>query len=87
MPTVLEIFDISGRGAVVVLDAPTDLPVGRALKASIRRPDGSVLTAAAYKEWLLRRDPTPVEQEGFLLAGIYKGDVAIRSTVEIALKD
>jgi hypothetical protein len=66
---------------------PTALPVGKELVAQIQRPDGSVFTAAAWKEWLLRRNLNPIEDEAFVLAGVDKADVPEGSTVEISQQD
>ena len=81
---VLETFEIE-RGLVVALDAPTGLPVGKRLNASVTREDGTSISAVAFKEWLLRRDPHPTESEAILLQGLKKADVPIGSDVAIEL--
>lgn len=65
----------------------TDLPVGKALRAPVIRPDSSTLTAEAFKEWLLRREQRPVEREAYLLRGIDKSDIPEGSFVEIELAE
>jgi len=54
-----ERFHISGRGTVVVIAETTELPVGRALRATTIRPDPSKLVTEAFKELILRREPRP----------------------------
>ena len=39
------------------------------------KPTGEVVSAEAFKEWLLRRQPVPADQEAFMLKGLHKGDV------------
>ncbi|MDB5675635.1 MAG: hypothetical protein JWM65_2617 [Sphingomonas bacterium] len=81
---VLETFEIE-RGLIVAVQAPTDLPVGKRLSAVITRGDGTTISATAYKEWLLRRDPELVEGEAFLLRGLRKTDVPVGSEVTLLL--
>jgi hypothetical protein len=80
---IKERFQIAGRGTVVVIGETTELPVGKALRATVTRPDSSQLTAEAFKEWLLRRDQQPLEREAYLLRGIDKSDIPDGSVVEI----
>lgn len=82
---MLERFSITRRGTVVVLDGVIDLPIGRPLSARVTRPDGSHLDAVAFKEWLLRSGPTPIENEAFLLMSVDKVDVPEGSLVTITL--
>ena len=77
-----ETFHISGRGTVVAIQEATDLPIGKALHATILSPDGSQITARAFKEYLLRHNPHPVEQEAYLLQGIEKDQIREGSSVE-----
>ncbi len=81
---VLETFDIE-RGLVVAVEASTSLPVGKRLSATVTREDGTTITAIAFKEWLLRRDPRPVENEAFLLRGLKKADVPVGSDIVFEL--
>lgn len=81
---VLEIFEIE-RGLIVAVEASTDLPIGRRLSAVVTRGDGTTVSASAYKEWLLRRSPNPVEGEAFLLRGLRKIDVPVGSDVAFEL--
>jgi len=80
---IKERFQITGRGTVVVIGETTELPVGKALCATVTRPDSSQLTAEAFKEWLLRRDQQPLESEAYLLSGIDESDVPEGCFVEI----
>jgi hypothetical protein len=82
---IIELFEISGRGTVAVVAQPTDLPVGKVLQAKIICPDGSYISAEAFKEWLLRRSsPTTIEHEAYLLRDITKNDVPSGASIEIA---
>jgi hypothetical protein len=81
---VLETFEIE-RGLVIAVEASTGLPVGKRLTASVTREDGTTLSAVAFKEWLLRRDPRPLENEAYLLPGLKKTDVPVGSEVRLEL--
>ena len=81
---IIELFEISARGVVVAVAEPTDFPVGKVLQAKIICPDGSCIYAEAFKEWLLRKSPAPVEHEAYLLRGITKSDVPSGAFIEIA---
>lgn len=78
-----ERFQIAGRGTAIVIAETTALPVGRALKATVIRPDGTTLEASATKELLLRRTPRPIEKEAFMLKDVLKAQIPERSDVEI----
>ena len=72
---ISEVFEITGRGAVVAIDHVTDRAVGRPHPVEVVTPTGVVLRADAFKEWLLRRQPTPVENEAYMLRGLHKVDI------------
>lgn len=78
-----EQFQITGRGLVVAVSSTTDLPTGKALRATLHLPDGSKLKCEAFKEWLLRRNATPMEKEGFFLPGITSDQVPTGSLFEV----
>ncbi len=80
---IVDTFEITGRGLAVATDEITSLPVTAELVAKITCPDGAILSAAAYKEWLLRRQPIVQESEVFLLRGVSKPEVPIGSEIEI----
>jgi hypothetical protein len=84
---VIETFQITGRGLAVAVDEPTDLPAGKRLLAMVIKPDGERLTADAYKEWLLRHTPKPVEGEAFLLMGLAAEDVPVGSEIRVKAAD
>lgn len=86
MARVKEVFAVTGLGAVVVLDGTSALPINEALDAIIERPDGSRISAEAWKEWILRRIPTPVEIEAFRLKNLAPVDVPLGSEVTIGRK-
>lgn len=76
---VIEVFEITGRGAVVLIAETTDRSVREPHRVEIITPDGKVVKTEAYKEFLLRRQPTPVEKEGYLLKGLHKPEVPVGS--------
>lgn len=78
---IVETFEISGRGVVVIITETVDLGVGKKLAATIRRPDGTSFDAIAMQEWLLRRTVTAVEHAAFLLADVPKRNVPLGSTI------
>jgi hypothetical protein len=82
---VIETFDITGRGVVAVVAETVDFGVGKELRVVITRPDETSFEAQAFQEWLLRRQPAPVEHTGFLLRGVTRSDVPIGSRLEVKL--
>ena len=58
-----------------MLDEPTGRDAGRAHRVQLLKPSGEAVSAVAFKEWLLRRQPATHEKEAFLLKGIRKGDL------------
>lgn len=64
---VIECFEVTGRGTVVVIDSETELPTGRCLEATIHQREGATRKYQAWKEWLLRRSTAPQEDEVFLI--------------------
>ncbi|BCG93044.1 hypothetical protein [Mesorhizobium sp. 131-2-1] len=81
---IVERFQLSGRGLVVICDRPTDFPAGGNLKATIARPDGSKVITTASKEYGYRSEP-PHEFEAFVLKGLDLSDVPDGSAVEFGL--
>jgi hypothetical protein len=76
---IIEVFEITGRGAAVIIAETTDRSVREPHRVEVITPDGKVFKTEAYKEFLLRRNPTPVEKEGYLLKGLHKPDVPVGS--------
>jgi hypothetical protein len=72
---IAEVFEITGRGAVAAIDQVTDRAVGKAHPVEVVTPAGEILRADAFKEWFLRRLPTPVEKEAYMLRGLHKVDI------------
>lgn len=72
---ITEKFEISGRGAVVVIEEVTERISGKPYKVEVRSPGGKSIAAEAYKELVLKRLPTPVEKEAYMLKGLHKDDV------------
>ena len=80
-----ECFELAGRGTVVTFAKVTGLPVGRPLRATVSRPDGSRLQADAFKEWLMRLDLRTSAAEAFLLMNVQKSAIPNGSTIELEL--
>lgn len=80
---VIETFEITGRGVVVLADETTDHSAGARLVATVRRPDGSTVNAEAFKERLLRYRPEAIENEAYLLRKLSKTDVPIGSEIYV----
>jgi hypothetical protein len=72
---IAEVFEITGRGAVAVIDQVTDRTVGKAHPVEVVTPTGEVLRAEAFKEYLLRRQLAPIEKEAYMLRGLHKIDI------------
>ena len=80
---IIEHFQITGRGLVVAVATSTGFAPGSKLRATITNPDGSTLTANAFKEMLLRHRPVANEQETYLLQGLSKEQVQDGAYVEV----
>ncbi|MCK7598182.1 hypothetical protein M0G74_12940 [Microbulbifer sp. CAU 1566] len=72
---IVECFEITGRGVAVILDDISDRPVGKPLGVKVLKPDGDYVETVAFKEWLLRRMPTPIEKGAYILMGLHKEDI------------
>ena len=72
---IADVFEITGRGAVATIEQITDRAVGKAHAVEVVTPTGEVLSAEAFKELLLRRQPTPIEKEAYMLRGLHKVDI------------
>lgn len=84
---IIESFQIKGRGTVVVIDAKTELPIGRSLQATIHQHDGSTEDYQAWKEWLLRRSKVPYEDEAFLIVDATIGQVPVGGSITLQTED
>ena len=69
-------FELSGRGAVVVIDEITDHVPGRPYNIQVTGVNGKLLFAEAFKEWVLYRQPNPIEKESYTLNGLHKEDIS-----------
>jgi hypothetical protein len=72
---ISEIFEVTGRGAVVVIDAATGRKIRVIHRSGILKPDGTSLMPEAEKEYLLRRQPVVVEKEAYMLKALRKSDI------------
>lgn len=84
---IIEVFQITGRGAAVVIDGITDFPVAKKFAATVIKPDGTSFGAEGWKEWLHRRNPEPIEREAFLLMGIAKEEVPVGSELLLRIAE
>lgn len=81
---VIESFEITGRGLVVVLPIlALDIPHARPLPVIVRVAGQLPFHAQAFHEILLRRSTAALENSAFLLAGLQKAQVPIGSIVEL----
>jgi hypothetical protein len=72
---IVETFEITGRGVGAVVNDLTGRDSGRALRVQLIKPSGEAVSTEAFKEWLLRRQPHPVEKEVFILKALHKNDI------------
>jgi len=52
------------------------------MSVTIISPNGNSFCAEAFKEWLLRKIPNPIEKEAFLLMGVEKDNIIEGSEIE-----
>ena len=76
---IIEVFEITGRGVVAVIAEPTERNVRVTHNAEVITPNGTVVKTEAFKQFMHRRHPTPVEQEVYLLPSLHKPDVPVGS--------
>jgi hypothetical protein len=77
---IIDVFEITGRGAVVLLSEATDRNVGKPHQVEVVTLAGNVVKAQAEKEYLLlRTTPTSIEKECFLLRGMRKNEIPASS--------
>ncbi|MEZ4789532.1 MAG: hypothetical protein R2811_05885 [Flavobacteriales bacterium] len=74
---IVDVFEITGRGAVVLIGETTDRSVFNPHKVELLKPDGGIVRTEAYKDLVLHRLPNtrPAENEGYLLKGLHKSEV------------
>lgn len=84
---IVESFQITGRGTVIVVDTKTELPVGRCLKATVHKADGSVKVYTAWKEWLLRSNKEQLEDEAFLVVDATIAHIPVGALVTLQTAD
>jgi hypothetical protein len=83
--TVVDAFDIKGRGVVIVGDkAFLDFLEIKQCDVEITIPTGDVLRCIAFKEWLLPSStPHPDDTEAFFVRGRSKSEIPIGSVVKV----
>ena len=84
---ITQSFQITGHGIAVVIDAKTDLPVGRCIKATIHQHDGTTKEYDAWKEWLLRRSKKSIEDEAFLIVDATSEQVPVGGLITLQIED
>lgn len=72
---MMETFEITGRGAVVVISEITKHSVGKPHKVEVVTPKSQVIGTKAFNEWLLRGQQTPVENEAYMRKDLHKKDI------------
>lgn len=84
---VIETFEITGRGLVVVLPVlASDLPHATPLPVLVCVPGQLPFHAQAFHEILLRRNTAALENSAFLLTGLRKAQVPIGTILEFESK-
>ncbi len=78
---IVEVFEITGRGAVVVIDEVTERIPGVAYDAHILSNTSKLLDTVAYKEWFLKRHPKPIEKEAYMLKGLLKHNIPEKTKI------
>lgn len=73
--SIVEIFEITGRGAVVVIDEMTENIQGKPYEVVITDINGKSVSTQAFKEWLLIQQPQAIEKEAYRLKGLHKQDI------------
>lgn len=76
---IIEVFEITNRGVVAVIAETTERSVGETHKVEVVAPNREVVKTEAFKQFMHRRQPTPVEQEVYLLNGLHKPEVPVGS--------
>ena len=66
---IIERFQITGRGLVVVVETPVQARSGQKLRAKVINPDGHEFVVDASIEMLLRRAEPVNEHEAYFLQG------------------
>jgi hypothetical protein len=80
---IIERFQITGRGLVVVVANTTKFASGSKLRATVVNPDGSRFTVNTFKEMMLRRLPVVNEHEAYLLQGLSQEQIQDGACVEV----
>jgi len=76
---IVEVFEIAGRSAAVVLDEVIELKSGTPKPVKIVRPDRETFETVGFVELLLRRRPTVVKKSVLLLQDIQRDKVPVGS--------
>ena len=80
---IIEVFDITHRGTVVVIDDVIGLNGGQPVRVRITGPDGAAFDAVAFVERLLRRVPTVIEKTALLLRNVPIDAVSAGATMTL----
>ena len=79
--TIVEKFEITGRGAVVVISEITKRIAGREYEAEVTGVNGDIISTKAFKELFLRRMTKPIEKEAYMLKDVHKQDISDNATI------
>jgi hypothetical protein len=77
-------FEITGRGVAAAIGEIVSTSPGKAIAVVIHTPSGRSFTATAFQEYVLRRQPIPLEKSVFLLADLTKAQIPTGSQIEVA---
>lgn len=82
--TVIDAFDIKGRGVVIVGDKTfSDFLEIKRCDFEVTTPTGDVLRCTAFKEWLHPSStPHPDDTEAFFIRGRSKAEIPVGSVVK-----
>jgi len=80
---IIELFEITDRGTVVVVDEAVKLNGGKPISIQITRPDGSAFAGTAFVERLLQRASHPIEKSALLIPNVKKDSVPEGSILSI----
>jgi hypothetical protein len=81
--SIVEVFDITHRGTVIVIDDVIGLKGGKPIHVRITGPDGAAFDAVGFVERLLRRVPTVIEKTALLLQDVPIDAVSVGATMTV----
>lgn len=73
---ILEMFNIKGRGTIVVINGCSLRAPGKSFNVKLLKCDGSHITTLAFKELPLSTTSVIIKKEAYLLNGVDKHDIS-----------